>query len=123
MISAELKSLIEALRFDIKAHLNGSYKLIAQRYDDVYAGLLIFNEYENRNIRITFNFWDGWCDASNRDWLVYKEIKKEDWPILAEEIIDCLENKKEIINATIVNNFAPENTPGFFSKLKKIILG
>ena len=33
----------------MQAHLKGSFKLIAKKYDEVYADLLIFNEYENRN--------------------------------------------------------------------------
>ena len=123
MISNELKALIDSLRFDIQAHLNGSYNLIAKKYDNDYADLLIFNEYDNRNVKIAFNFWDSWCDASKHDWQFYKNISKNDWPILAEEIIDCLENGKDITNPTVIDNFSPENKQGFFSKLKNKLFG
>jgi len=46
------------------------------KIDLLYADLLIFNEYENRNVKNCFYFWIAGVMQSNHDWLIYKGIQK-----------------------------------------------
>jgi hypothetical protein len=92
MASAAAEILCGALVADAQAHQAGRYDDIGERYDDVYVELLRIDGLSERPVRIALDFWDGWIDARNHDWLYYDGIEEHDWPRHARVVSDsdCL---------------------------------
>ena len=97
-----------ALLQDAHTHDAGSYDRIANRYDDVYGEVLPLEGNKARRIAIAFNFWDGWCDASNHEWRYYNRIAINEWPILARHIAEKLRHGEDASDPRVLELFSPE---------------
>jgi hypothetical protein len=51
---------------------------------------------DGQRIGVALNFFDGWVDALNHDWLYYEGIEREDWPRLARALALCLREDREL---------------------------
>ena len=106
--------LIEKLSQDIQNHLEKNFKDIGNGFDYFDINLPrgdepkyeIEKELEFRKLFIALNFWDSWQDARNHDWKYYDEIHKDDWPDLANILIENIKNKTEVTNTKILKHFA-----------------
>jgi hypothetical protein len=117
--------LADALLVDAEAHEAGRYGEIGERYDDVYAELLPLDGLSERPVRMALDFWDGWIDARNHDWLYYDGIEEHDWPRHARFVSACLRSGRIPDDPTLKKHFdrppvAPKGAPlrGFLSRLR-----
>lgn len=104
--------LADALLADAEAHEGGRYGEIGEHYDDVYAELLPLDGFSERPVRIALDFWDGWIDARNHDWLYYDGIEEHDWPRHARFVSACLRSDQIPDDPTLKKHFdRPPVTP------------
>ncbi len=112
MATEAAEILANALVADADAHEAKRYGEIGERYDDVYAQLLPLDGLSARSVRIAFDFWDGWIDARNHDWLYYDGIEQGDWPRHARFVAECLRSGRVPDDPTLQRHFdRPPNAP------------
>lgn len=73
---------------------------------------------------IAFEFWSGWIDSRNHDWLYYEGIKMDDWPRLARQIVDDLNADRETVEERITRHFDYRNRvkgSGVWSRLAGLL--
>lgn len=99
--------LASALLSDADAHEGGRFDEIAERYDDILAELLPFEDSWPPQVSVAFEFWDGWVDARNHDWQYYSGITQEDWPRLARDIARSLREGVEPADPIVMRHFQP----------------
>ena len=110
-----------ALEKDAEDHEAGRFRNIGSNWDRVYGEILpIENDVENPLYRMSFRFWDDWCDASNHDWNYHNPINKDQWPNLARELANCLRAKKMPENRILLNNFTVEPRVPLIEKIKNV---
>lgn len=114
------KFLIEQLSRDVEIHISGNYRRIGDKFSEFDANLPRNDDPKFTKLHIALNFWDGWQDARNHDWRVYKGISENDWPQLAKIIIRNIEEEKEITNELILQYFDLRGGEGIISKLRKM---
>jgi hypothetical protein len=112
--------LIEHLSRDVALHAAGDYWHVGDNFDDFDTNLPRNDDPKFKKLHIALNFWDGWQDARNHDWHFYKGISKNDWPRLAEIIIQNVKEEKKITDQIILEHFDLKPREGIISKLKKI---
>jgi hypothetical protein len=115
--------LAEALIADATAHEAGRFDNLASQYDEVLCELLPIQNLGERRFAIAFNFWNGWCDASNHDWQYYPGITRDDWPRLARHIAERLRTGKAATVQIVIEKFAPENLRSIRVRLWEWIRG
>jgi hypothetical protein len=54
---------------------------------------------------VALEFWDGWIDARNHDWLYYPGIAVSDWPRLAHGIVEDLRQDRDISDEALLERF------------------
>ncbi len=109
-----------ALEADIKRQQEGQDHSIGLEWDDVYGQLLpIEEDFENPIYGIAFNFWDAWCDASNHEWQYYDPLTRNDWPLLAQEVIKSLRSGNMPTNEILIREFLPKPRESFVNRIKK----
>src|SRR5207249_10355862 len=77
-------------------------------------------------LEIALEFWDGWIDARNHDWLYYEGIQREDWPRLARGIVDDLRQDREISDQRVVQRFnwrRRATRPSVWARFRRIFRG
>lgn len=80
----------------------GKFSEMGLDFDEVDS--LLPSEDPLRGVPLTF--WDSWLDERNHSFRgFYKEIGKEDWPVLAELIAKSLENDSLISDPRILKAF------------------
>jgi len=79
----------------IEAHKSGNYHSINNGFDHYDRNLPRDDAEFDDVFHLSVHFWDGWVDSANHEWRHYEPITICDWPILAQNIIDIL-NDKEI---------------------------
>ena len=114
------KYLIEQLTRDAENHRRGDVRKVGENFEVFDHNLPRNSGPEFNKLFIALNFWDGWQDARNHDWRVYKGISENDWPQLAKIIIQNIEEEKEIMNEIILQYFDLRPGEGIISKLRKI---
>jgi hypothetical protein len=102
------KQIIKCLNRDIKLHEEG-------KFDEIGNG---FDEYDNkfplteRQLIIAWDFWDSWIDERNHGFpCFYADITKDNWPNLANHIVEKLSKGEEISDQLILSNFVFERKP------------
>jgi hypothetical protein len=99
------QAFIEELRHDVDAHEAGRYEEVGAGFDAIDAGLPRDHGPQFDKLFIALNFWDGWIDSRNHDWLYYEGISQRDWPVLARSIIESLEADEEIREPMVLSRF------------------
>lgn len=94
MATEAAEILAKALVADAELHEANRYHEIGERYDDVYGELLPLDGASEAPVRVALEFWDGWIDARNHDWLYYEGIGEHDWPRYARVVSDCLRSNR-----------------------------
>lgn len=94
---------VRGLRKATELHNAENYDALRRMFDETSSE--ISEEHTSREINIGLAFMDSWGDSSGHDWFYYEGIEKDDWPRMAEEIIEAIESGKEITNAKIIKHF------------------
>jgi hypothetical protein len=99
------KYLIEHLKRDIENHNKGDFQKVGESFEVFDLNLPRNSAPEFKKLFIALNFWDSWQDARNHEWRYYKGISQRDWPVLANSIIQNIEEEKEVTSPAILNHF------------------
>ena len=99
------KVLADALERDAAAHDAGDYDRIAKAYDDVLTELLPIQDVDAAPFGLAFDFWDGWSDSRNHQWLYYQGIARSDWPRLARHVAAAIRNATAITDPLVLEHF------------------
>ncbi len=112
MATEAAEILAKALVADAELHEANRYHEIGERYDDVYGELLPLDGASEAPVRVALEFWDGWIDARNHDWLYYEGIGEHDWPRYARVVSDCLRSNRVPDDPTLRKHFCrPPKSP------------
>ena len=99
------RAFIDGLSQDIDAHEAGRYEEVGAGFDTLDGELPREQGPEFDRLFIALNFWDGWIDSRNHNWLYYKGIGQSDWPVLAKRIVRFLEADEEISDPMVLSHF------------------
>ncbi len=108
------------LRKAVELHDAGEYRALYTLYDETASEVSSLRGISNRQVNIALTFMDSWGDSGGHDWLYYKGIEKNDWPKLAQEIIEVLETGGEIMNTLILEHFDLSDRPSLLRRIKGI---
>ena len=97
--------LAAALIEDAVHHEQERYAEIATKCDDVHSQLSSIMDPWDRRYSIAIDFWDGWGDARNHEWLYYEPIRREDWPRLARHIAAHLRRGEAASDPIVLEQF------------------
>ena len=121
MLYVEAKELlISGLLKDAAAHDERRHDEIGAGFDEFDGELPRGEGPEFGKLFVALQFWDGWIDAPNHDWLYYEPITEEDWPVLARQIVNCVQNDLEITNPIVIDKFHLEKHPARTSAWQKL---
>lgn len=68
-------AIIQGLRAAIAAHRENRLFDIGEGWDDA-ASLAR----EDDRLSLALNFWEGWADSAEHQWLYYEGMSADDWP-------------------------------------------
>jgi hypothetical protein len=91
----------EALAEDARLHRVGDIWAIGERYDALDGLRIPFLDPDR--LGLAFYFWDCWIDARNHDWRYHEPVRCEDWPVLADHVVEALLNESEISHPLLLN--------------------
>lgn len=107
-ISEDIKSIsnpkifAESLKKDIERHQSGDFLNLGEDFGKFNA--LLPTDHPMREIPM--RFWDAWCEESIHEFPGgYEGISKNDWPVLAEIVVNSVENGAAIENHFLRKNF------------------
>ena len=89
------RRFIACLEAAARAHESGDLPAISMGYDHLDAELPRNAGPDFDELHVALEFWDGWIDARNHDWLYYPGVGVGDWPRLARGIVDNLKEDQE----------------------------
>lgn len=112
--------LIEQLSKDAQSHMEGNFSNIGAGYDYFDSNLPRDDDPRYRKLFIALNFWDGWQDARNHEWMYYEDIHSDDWPELAKMIIQSLVTEQEIKDERILRHFDLRPRTTLIQRLKNL---
>lgn len=118
------QAFIEELSRDVEAHEAGRYEEVGAAFDALDSQLPRDQGPEFDKLFIAFDFWDGWIDSRNHNWLYYDGINQPDWPVLARSIVKSLEADEEISEPMVLDHFAPrqlEHSKGLIKRLFELL--
>lgn len=87
------------------AHESDNLSSIDHGYEEIDAVLPRVSDERFDKLHIVLNFWDGWIDSRNHNWMNYTGIGKDDWPRLARILISDLEHDKEVSETSVLKHF------------------
>lgn len=91
----------EALAEDARLHRAGDIWAVGERLRELEAWQIPF--LDPLRLKLAFYFWDCWIDARNHDWRYHEPVRCEDWPELADHIVEALLNEREITHPMVLN--------------------
>ena len=95
----------------IQAHESGDLEAIETDYEELDAELPRNAGPEFDKLHVAFEFWSGWIDARNHDWLYYPGIQVGDWPRLARGIVQDLQQNCDIRDELVLKHFDYSRQP------------
>ena len=102
LIDAATRLMIEVLRVSSALHKEGKFGELDRMFHEL-EGVLPGGKHQ---VIIAWEFYMGWVDASNHNFLVnYEGIAKDDWPRLAQHLADRLVANGEITDPLILSHF------------------
>ena len=96
---------LTALDAAARSQESGDFAAIETGYEELDALLPRNVDPAFDKLHSALEFWDGWIDARNHNWLYYEGIQREDWPGLARGIVDDLRQDREISDQRVVQRF------------------
>jgi hypothetical protein len=117
--------LIDELLQSADAHEAGNIWQIDGSCEQLEEMLLTNNpEPEFDKLKIALEFWNGWIDSRNHDWMFYEGIEESDWPKLARLIVDDLKMERETADERVRSHFdyrISETKPGIWERLAGLV--
>lgn len=116
------RALMKALQKDACYHEQGLFNRVGEDFDKLDGE--IPRTIHDKHFWIAFTFWECWVDQCNHGFYqqFYDGIGKEDWPVFAREIAQCLERQEVILNPVVLQQFdLSSQGPGFFERLRNWI--
>lgn len=113
----------EALLADADAHDAGRCDEIGEKFDEVLADALPLPDAKAHHVSVAFNFWDGWIDARNHDWLYYEGIDRDDWPRHARAVASALRVGSSHDDLAVLKHFDRPPRPPLRTRLTRLLLG
>lgn len=106
---AEAKSILIGILYrDVSLHESGRYDALGADYDEVDARLPREAGPEFSTSLLAFEFWSGWLDSAEHDWLFYEPLRETDWPMHARSIARDLEANRPITDPVLLSLFGPK---------------
>lgn len=102
-----IERLASALVAAAAAHEAKRYDHVDDGFDEIEAEVRDDSVPPGAPTRFALDFWDGWIDARNHDWLYYDGISKDDWPIHARVVAECVRTSRVPDDPALRNHFAP----------------
>jgi hypothetical protein len=96
---------IACLEGAARAHEIGDLPAISMGYDHLDAELPRNAGPDFDKLHVALEFWDGWIDARNHEWLYYPGVAAGDWPRLARAIADDLKQDRDITDKRVLERF------------------
>jgi len=122
----EVRVLVaDALERAAKAHEAGQYRELSPLCNSVDVPDTRGEGAAFRKIGIALNFFDGWVDASNHQWLYYDGISQADWPRFARIVATALRTDREISVPQIIRHCdlrASVRDPSILARLKRLFM-
>ncbi len=114
---------IASLEAAARAHECADLQAIETGYDQLDADLPRNAGPAFAKLHVALEFWDGWIDARNHDWLYYEGLGAGDWPLLARGIVDALRQDRDITDERVLERFDFRRRaarPSLWARLKKV---
>lgn len=107
-------TIVRGLKAALAAHHERRVLDIGDGWDDASA----VDSHDSR-VSIALNLWEEWAYAAGHGWRsFYGGIAKDDWPRLANVVIDSLEHDRQIVDSEILERFVRQpRPPGILSRL------
>ncbi len=94
--------LIALLQRDLARHKAKRFASIGEGFDELASAIPRNQPPRFNKLLVALSFWDAWINACHHDWPTARGVPaKEEWPILAQELIDRLIYDQEIVNGEI----------------------
>jgi hypothetical protein len=97
--------IADALERAAEVHESERYRELSTIYDEVDIPETRGDGDQFAKIGIALNFFDGWVDASNHDWLYYEGIAQDDWPRFARIIASAIRSDREVPTPMVLQHF------------------
>jgi len=103
------KSLIKHLSNCISAHNAGAFQKLKDGHDSFENNLITDDPNFDEIIFIATRYWREWIVSYEYHWKYSQgSITKDEWPILAKNIIDILKDKNVKLNHKIADGFGSD---------------
>jgi len=99
------RRFVAALEAAARAHASGDLPAIETGYAELDAALPRGANPVFDKLHVALEFWDGWIDARNHDWLYYEGIGAEEWPLLSSAVVDDLRHDRDIRDERVLERF------------------
>lgn len=94
--------IIKRLKRDKSFYEQGAYEKMGESDDDFDREF----PWGSTDLMLAWTFWDAWMAERNQSFPnSYSEITKDDWPKLAEYVIEQLEKKAAITDPKLLSHF------------------
>lgn len=94
--------LIEGLSRDVALHEIGDFMALGKGFEDLAAVIPRDQPPTFNKLLVALSFWDAWINFRNHQWPdVDRFPSKDEWPVLARELIGALQNNQEIMVGAI----------------------
>ena len=98
--------MVAALRREADAQDEGRTGEVGAGFEKCDINLPREGDPRFRALHIALNFWDGWTDARNHEWLYYEPIRRDDWPRLARSIAAEIEANEDVTDCVVLSKFS-----------------
>jgi hypothetical protein len=99
------KLAIVAIERALVAHEKQDFFSIGDELDELEIQLNEQDLTQGSLLLIAHEFLTGWSDSAAHDWYHWEPMKKDDWPRLAEVILQDLHANREITNPELLSEF------------------
>ena len=104
----------------------GDYHSIGSGYDEYDQMLSREGLLNNDLLMITLEFWASWADCAAHDWRNYPGMGKDDWPSLADTLIEDLKANRAVTDKILLQHFVnqpPKQRRSIMTRIRKALHG
>ena len=99
------KFSIEAIENALVSHEKQDFFSIGDELDELEIQLYKQELAEGSLLLIAHEFLTGWSDSAAHDWYHWEPMKKDDWPRLANVLLNDLRANREVTNTELLSEF------------------